>query len=270
MKPGSISAECPTCKAKDQRIPEAAQVMVKPWQAVCGAVGLKQVSMTGIRGGKKLMKFLNREDAGRQLAEKLREYADRPDVEVVGLARGGVPVAARVARRLRVPMDVFAVRKVGLPGHPELAMGAVGSGGIRVRNQDVMNLLSVPEAVFDRESLRENVELERQEHKYREGLPSRNLRGRTVISVDDGIASGASMRAAVAALREQKVRRIVVATPVVVDSTLHELRKIADVVVALVAPAQFFSVGEWYEHFEPTTDAEVCSLLEDMRFAVAC
>lgn len=203
------------------------------------------------------MFFQDRVDAGRRLADRLVHYADRDDVIVLGLPRGGVPVALEVARRLNAPLDVFVVRKLGLPGYEELAMGAIASGGVRVVNEDV--LFSVPRAASALAEVteREAAELERREHCFREGRPPLDLRERTVIVVDDGLATGATMRAAVAALRQHDAAGIVVAVPVGAASTCEKLREEADELVCLDAPDDFRAVGEFYSDFSQTTDDEV-------------
>ena len=205
--------------------------------------------------------FRDRGDAGRQLAAKLAAYAGRPDVLVLGLPRGGVPVAFEVARALDAPLDVFMVRKLGVPGHRELAMGAIATGGVRVLNDDVVQGLGIPERVIDTVATEEQRELERGEREYRDGRPPPDVRGRTVILVDDGLATGSTMRAAVAALRQQQPAGIVVAVPVASPETCDELRAEVEDVVCPVTPERFRAVGLWYEDFSPTTDEEVRELL---------
>ena len=208
------------------------------------------------------MNFRDRRDAGQRLAGELERYAGRPDVVVLALPRGGVPVAYEVARRLRAPLDVFVVRKLGVPGHEELAMGAIASGGVRVLNDEVVNALKLTEAeIADIETL-ERAELERRERLYRGDRPPLDVRGRTVILVDDGLATGASMRAAVAALRRLSPARIVIAVPVAEPSTCDSLTEEADDVVCAVTPVPFVAVGLWYHDFSQTTDEEVRALLE--------
>jgi predicted phosphoribosyltransferase len=208
------------------------------------------------------MRFRNRTEGGRLLAEELAAYADRPDVLVLGLPRGGAPVAFEVARALRAPLDVFLVRKLGLPGREELAMGAIASGGARVLNEDVVRTLAVPDEVIDDVTAREWQELERRQRLYRGGRPAPDVGGRTVILIDDGLATGSTMRAAVAALREQGPARIVVAVPVGARETCADLQGEADEVVCALTPEPFFAVGMWYEDFSQTTDEEVRDLLE--------
>jgi predicted phosphoribosyltransferase len=206
--------------------------------------------------------FRDRSDAGRRLAAALATYAHRPDVLVLALPRGGVPVAYEVARALDAPLDVFLVRKLGLPGQEELAMGAIATGGVRVLNADVVNGLRISEAVIDAVARREQEELTRRERLYRDDRPSPEVRGRTVILIDDGLATGATMRAAAAALRRQQPARLIVAVPVGAPSTCDELREEADEVVCAVTPEPFLAVSFWYDDFSPTTDREVRDLLE--------
>lgn len=205
--------------------------------------------------------FRDRADAGRYLTEKLHHYAGRPDVLVLALPRGGVPVGYEVARALGAPLDVFLVRKVGVPGHEELAMGAVASGGVRVTNPSVFRQLGEPDALFDAAAAREERELRRREDTYRDGRPPPDVRGKTVILVDDGLATGASMRAAVVALRRLGPARVVVAVPVGAGETCDAFRDEADEVVCATEPDPFFAVGLWYEDFSQTTDDEVRDLL---------
>ena len=206
-------------------------------------------------------RFRNRTDAGRQLAEKLATYADRPDVLVLALPRGGVPVGSEVARALGAPLDAFLVRKLGVPGYEELAMGAVATGGVRVLNDEIVRGLGIVEHVIDVAVAREMEELARREQLYRGGSPPPNVAGRTVILVDDGLATGATMRAAVAALRRQHPARIVVAVPTASPDTREALKAEADDVVCATTPEPFFAVGHWYEDFRQTTDDEVRDLL---------
>jgi putative phosphoribosyl transferase len=205
--------------------------------------------------------FLDRTDAGRQLAEELLSYAGRDDVIVLALPRGGVPVAFEVAQRLGVPLDVFVVRKLGVPGHEELAMGAIASGGVRVLNEDVLYVLPDAQSIVEMVTAIEREELKRRERDYRSDRPAPEMRGRTVILVDDGLATGATMRAAAAALRQQGAAKIIVAVPVGAPSTCHEIRSIADEVVCLQTPGSFMGVGQYYEDFSQTTDEEVRELL---------
>jgi predicted phosphoribosyltransferase len=207
------------------------------------------------------MHYRDRLEAGQQLAEKLTRYDNRPDVLVLALPRGGVPVGFAVAEELHAPLDVLLVRKLGVPGHEELAMGAIASGGVRVLNEEVVNFLQIPVTVIDTVAAREQQELERRVLRYRSGRPPLDVHGRTVILVDDGLATGATMRAAVLALRQQQPAQIVVAVPVASSTVCHELEAVADEVVCAATPEPFYAVGLWYENFEQTSDAEVCDLL---------
>ncbi|MFN8593837.1 MAG: erythromycin esterase family protein [Thermomicrobiales bacterium] len=207
--------------------------------------------------------FRDRRDAGQQLASKLRQYAGHSDLLVLGLPRGGVPVAAEVASALGAPLDAFLVRKLGVPGHEELAMGAIASGGIRVLNTDVTEPMRIPDAVIDAVEAGERRELARRERLYRGGQPSPDVKGRTVILVDDGLATGSTMRAAAQALRQMEPARLIAAVPVGSQSVCHSLRDVADDVVCAETPEPFFAVGVWYDDFGPTSDAEVQSDLRD-------
>jgi putative phosphoribosyl transferase len=205
--------------------------------------------------------FADRAEAGRVLAELLVTYKGQSDVIVLALPRGGVPVAFEVARALRTPLDVFLVRKLGAPGQEELAMGAIASGDIVVLNDDLVRALKISRDVLDLEVASERQELARREAIYRGGRPPRDVRGKTVILVDDGLATGSTMRAAVTALRRQEPARIVVAVPIGARSTCDEVKKIADQCICAVTPDHFRAVGLWYDDFEQTDDDEVCSLL---------
>ena len=207
------------------------------------------------------MVYRDRIEAGKRLAAKLTDYADRPDVLVLALPRGGVPVAYEVARALRAPLDIFLVRKLGVPGHEELAMGAIATGGVRVLNEDVVSYLRVPGEVIDAVAADEMRELERRERAYRGERPAPDVRGKTVILVDDGLATGSTMRAAAAALRQQRPARIVVAVPVSAPQTCDEYRMGVDEIVCAVTPEPFYAVGQWYADFSQTTDEEVRELL---------
>lgn len=209
-----------------------------------------------------MMTFANRIEAGRMLAKRLGNYAGRGDVIVLALPRGGVPVGCEVARALNAPLDVFIVRKLGVPGHEELALGALASGGVRVLNGQVIESLGISDHVIDEVAAGELHELERRERAYRDGRPAPEVRGRTVILVDDGIATGSTMRAAIEALRQMKARRIVVAVPTAALSTVRAMRWDADEIVAVMTPADFTGVGQWYEDFSQTTDEEVRELLD--------
>ncbi len=206
-------------------------------------------------------RFRDRREAGRLLADKLTADANRPDVLVLALPRGGVPVAYEVARALRAPLDVFLVRKLGVPGHEELAMGALATDEVRVLNQEVVEALRIPASVIDEVAAEELEELKRRERLYRRGRPAPDLRGRTVILVDDGLATGATMRAAIRALRQRQPAGIVVAVPTASPDTCEALRAEADEVVCAMTPRPFFSVGHWYDDFTQTTDEEVRRLL---------
>jgi putative phosphoribosyl transferase len=205
--------------------------------------------------------FRDRFDAGRQLADRLSGYGGRSDVVVLGLPRGGVPVAHEVARKLGAPLDIFVVRKLGLPRHEELAIGAIASGGVRVLNEDLVRMLNLPAELIERVARSEHDELARRESAYRGAQPFRDLNGRTVLLVDDGMATGASMRAAVEAVRRLGPARVVVAVPVSSPEALAELQSVADDVVSVVTPMQLEGVGEWYADFSQTTDQEVRALL---------
>jgi putative phosphoribosyl transferase len=205
--------------------------------------------------------FSNRTEAGRLLAEKLVEYAGRTDVIVLGLPRGGVPVAYEVAKRWGVPLDVFIVRKLGVPGFEELAVGAIASGGVRVLNEDVMRALPNADETIESVTAKETAELERREQSYRDGRPAPELRDRIVILVDDGLATGATMRAAVKALRQRGAAKIVVAVPVGPPDTCRELEEQADETICLCTPEFFQAVGQYYEDFSQTSDEDVRELL---------
>ncbi|HEY7358586.1 MAG TPA: phosphoribosyltransferase [Ktedonobacterales bacterium] len=208
------------------------------------------------------MRFHNRTEAGRLLARRLLPYANRPDVLVLGLPRGGVPVAFEVARALRVPLDTLVVRKLGVPGQEELALGAIASGGSRVLNPEVVQGLDIPQWMIEDITAREQQELARRERRYRGNRPGIDVRGRMVILVDDGLATGATMRAAIAALRQQHPARVIMAVPVAPPPVCRELRAVADEAICLLTPEPFLGVGRWYDDFAPTTDEEVRSLLD--------
>lgn len=206
-------------------------------------------------------RFQDRYEAGRLLAEELRDYAGRGDVLVVALPRGGVPVGYEVARALRAPLDAMQVRKLGVPGHEELAMGAIASGGVRIVSENVVEALRIPERVIATVAAAETQELERRERIYREGRLFPDVRGRTVILVDDGLATGSTMRAAAAALRSLGAARLVAAVPVAPKESCDALREVVDEVVCARMPERFLAVGEWYEDFSQTSDEEVSQLL---------
>ena len=209
--------------------------------------------------------FEDRKQAGKRLAERLTRYAGRKDVAVLGLARGGLPVAFEVAKALHAPLDVFIVRKLGVPGHSELAMGAIASGGVRVMNDDVVRSLSITSDQIETIATEEQSELERREREYRGDAERMDVSGKTVILVDDGLATGASMRAAVEALRQRQPEHIVVAVPAAAPSVCRAFENEVDEVVCLVTPEPFFGVGAWYRDFSQTTDQEVRRLLEEAR-----
>ena len=205
--------------------------------------------------------FRDRRHAGRVLAQVLAGYANRSDVIVLALPRGGVPVAYEVAKALHAPLDVFVVRKLGVPGHEEYAMGAIASGGVRVLNDEVVRRLGIPAAAVDAVARYEQGEVERRERLYRAGRPPPDVRGRTVILVDDGLATGSTMLAAVRAVRAQQPARIVVAVPTAAAETCAQLRSEADEVVCATTPEPFRAVGMWYDDFSQTSDEEVRELL---------
>ncbi len=209
-----------------------------------------------------MMRFRNRTAAGRILAAKLTGYANRPDVVVLALPRGGVPVAFEVAQALNAPLDVFLVRKLGVPGHEELAMGAIATGGVRVLNDDVVRGLRISDAVVDAVTAAQQRELERREHLYRSDRPILDVRNRTVILIDDGLATGSTMRAAITALRQRQPARIIVAIPTAPPTACEALRAEADEVTCIMTPEPFYGVGFWYEDFSQTSDEEVRSLLQ--------
>ena len=206
-------------------------------------------------------RFRDRREAGRLLAAQLGAYAKRPDVLVLALPRGGVPVAAEVASALGAPLDVFVVRKLGVPGHEEYALGAIATGGVRVLNEEVVQALRIPDRVIDALAAREQEELARRERVYRGHRPPLDVRGRTVILVDDGLATGATMHAAIRALRQQQPARIVVAVPTASPETCAELKTEVDDIICATTPDPFYAVGLWYEDFSQTTDEEVRELL---------
>lgn len=210
-----------------------------------------------------MRRFADRADAGRRLAEGLRDYAGRDDVIVLGLPRGGVPVAAEVARALAAPLDVFLVRKLGVPGREELAFGAIASGGARVLNADVVASLGIDERTIEEVAAREQTELERRAEAYRGTAEPPDVRGRTAVLVDDGLATGASMRAAVEAVRALGPARVVVAVPAAARQTCDELAGRVDEIVCLLTPEPFLAVGLWYRDFSETTDDDVRAALAE-------
>jgi len=209
--------------------------------------------------------FRDRREAGVALARRLAPYAGRPEVVVLALPRGGVPVAYEIARALRALLDVFLVRKLGVPGHEELAMGAIASGGIEVINRDVVERLEIPLHVVATVATRGVRELARRERADRDDLPPPELRDRTVILVDDGLATGSSMRAAVAAVRAQAPLKIVVAVPVAAAATCAEIARTVDQLLCPLTPENFYAVGMWYNDFAPVSDIEVHDLLRRAR-----
>ena len=206
-------------------------------------------------------RFADRHEAGVELAAHLRKYHGRNDVVVLALPRGGVPVGFEVAEALNAPLDVFVVRKIGMPGHAEFAIGAIASGGVRVISEDVVRSFNIPQSAVDEVTRRERAELERREREYREGRPLTELRGRIVILVDDGLATGSSMRAAVQAVRAYDPARVVVAVPVGAPETCEQFADVADDTVCARTPEPFSAVGLWYLDFSETTDQEVRELL---------
>ncbi len=212
------------------------------------------------------MQFANRTEAGRLLAKKLHAYANRPDVVVLALPRGGVPVAYEVAHALDAPLEVFLVRKLGVPGQEELAMGAIATGNVRVLNEDVVDYLGIPDNLIDRVAAREQRELERREKLYRGASAPLSVSGRTVIVVDDGLATGSTMHAAVKALKRLGPAKIIVAAPVAARETCESFKAEVDsTCVCVMSPERFQGVGLWYRDFLQTTDEEVCLLLKHAK-----
>jgi len=205
--------------------------------------------------------FNDRADAGKKLAKKLSEYANRSDVIILALPRGGVPVAFEVAKELNVKMDVFIVRKLGVPGNEELAMGAIASDNIRVLNEDVIRSFQIPQSVIDEVVVNELRELERRERLYRGNRPKPDISGSTVILIDDGLATGATMRAAAAAVKTKNPAKIVIAVPTAASDTCSPFENEVDKTICVATPEPFYGVGAWYEDFSQTTDKEVCELL---------
>lgn len=208
------------------------------------------------------MVFQNRRTAGQKLAERLVNYEGRADVVVLGLARGGLPVADEVARKLKVPLDVFLVRKLGVPGREELALGAIASGGVRVMNQDIVTSLRVSQRQIEDVAEREKSELERREKKYRGDRDRIELAGKVVILVDDGLATGASMRAAVDAVKSHHPEKVIIAVPTAPPDTCSALKRRVDEMICLETPSPFYGVGAWYESFPQVNDKEVTQILE--------
>jgi len=206
--------------------------------------------------------FRDRAEAGRRLASRLVKYANQPDVQVLALPRGGIPVALEVAKALNVPLDIFLVRKLGVPGHEELAMGAIASGGVLVLNRDVVESLRISRALIEAVRVRETQELARRERLYRDARPPPNLRHKTVILIDDGLATGSSMRAAVAAVRGFHPNRVVVAVPMAAASTCEEFKNEVDEIICAETPQPFYAVGAWYQDFSEVTDDQVRDMLQ--------
>jgi predicted phosphoribosyltransferase len=219
--------------------------------------------MTGAATDPNRELFSDRREAGAVLARQLESYKDRKDVVVLALPRGGVPVAYEVARALNAPLDVFVVRKLGVPAHRELAMGAIAPGGVRIVDNNIITSYGVSQAAVERVSREELAELERRERAYRSGRESVELSGRIVLLVDDGLATGSTMKAAVQAARARGPERIVVAVPVAAPKTCRELAEIADEIVCARTPEPFAAVGQWYVDFSQTSDAEVRELLRE-------
>jgi putative phosphoribosyl transferase len=207
--------------------------------------------------------FFNRSEAGQFLAENLSNYANRDDVLVLALPRGGVPVGAEVAKRLNAPLDIFVVRKLRFPDHLDLTIGAICSGGARLTNRDVAEAWQISDLVIDAVAAKEQEEVARLERTYRGVLPGQELQGKTVILVDDGIATGSTMVAAVGALRQLHAARIIVGAPVIAGSTYDRIRQAADDVAAIIVPDDFHGIGEWYEDFSLITDDEVRHLFAE-------
>lgn len=205
--------------------------------------------------------FRNRTEAGKLLAQRLAQYADRADVLVLGLPRGGVPVAFEVAKALNAPLDICLVGKLGVPGHKELAMGAIASGGVRVLNYDVVSWLGISGKTIDTVAAHEFRELQRRDRAYRGDRSQPEIRNQIIIIVDDGIATGSTMRAAITILKSQHPQKIIVAVPVAPSDTCSKLRSEVDDVVCLINPEPFYAIGLWYENFAQTTDEEVHELL---------
>jgi predicted phosphoribosyltransferase len=206
-------------------------------------------------------RFRDRVHAGRVLARALEDYKGKPNLLVLALPRGGVPVAFEVARELGAPLDVFVVRKLGMPGHEEYAIGAIASGGVRILNEEAIRGFGVTDAEIDAVTAEEQMELERRERRYRDGRPAPDVRGKTVILVDDGLATGSTMRAAVEALREEGPARLVVAVPTAAPETCEDIASLVDEMVCAMTPEPFYAVGLWYDDFGQTTDEEVHDLI---------
>ncbi|MFB2937926.1 phosphoribosyltransferase [Aerosakkonemataceae cyanobacterium BLCC-F154] len=213
--------------------------------------------------------FRDRRQAGKLLAEKLTKYANLPDVLVLALPRGGVPVAFEVAKTLNVPLDVFIVRKLGVPSHTELAMGAIATGGVCFLDREIVRSFDVSDTAIDLIKQHETKELKRREDSYRKNRPAPNFRDRAIILVDDGLATGATMRAAVMALKPYEPKCIVVAVPVAATQSFSQFGAEVDEVVSVILPERLWAIGHWYDNFSQTTDQEVCSLLEQANYQLS-
>ncbi len=224
-----------------------------------------QVYTGSTRYGRNMEKFQDRQEAGKILAEQLKKYARNPDVIVLALPRGGVPVAYEIAVALSVPLDVFIVRKLGVPGHEELAMGAIAMGGTVVFNEEIVRDLDISKSAIDNVIQSEQQELKRREKTYRDDRPFPILAKKIIILVDDGIATGATMKAAIKALRQQNPAKIIMAVPVAEESTCKKMATLVDEVICPLKPTYFYAVGAWYEDFSQTTDAEVFEFLTAAR-----
>ena len=207
------------------------------------------------------MYFRDRTEAGQVLARRLQQYKNQPDVLILGLPRGGVPVAYEVARDLNAPLDVFIVRKLGVPGHEELGMGAIATGGVRTLHEGIIREIGISPQTIEAVSAREQAELERRERLYRGDRPAPTIKGRTVVIVDDGLATGSTMKAAIQAVRQQDPRQVIVAVPTAPSETCEQLKESADHVVCALTPEPFFSVGGSYADFTQITDGEVRDLI---------
>lgn len=210
-------------------------------------------------------KFMDRHEAGKILADQLKQYAKKDTTIVLALPRGGVPVAYEIARQLSLPLDIFIVRKLGVPGHEELAMGAIATGDITVFNDDILQHLNIPKSAIEQVIQFEKKELRRRDSTYRENKPFPSLEGKTIILVDDGIATGATMRVAIKALQQKNPASIVIAVPVAAFSTYEELSRLVDKIFCPLIPHELYAVGSWYENFSQTSDKEVFELLKKIK-----
>lgn len=211
------------------------------------------------------IKFQDREAAGQQLAQKLSHYNRQPQTLVVALPRGGVPIAAQIADALRIPLEVCLVRKLGVPEQPELAMGAIAANGVRVLNQDIIHRMGISEQTIEQVAFSETEELQRRDRTYRPNHPPLDVKGQTVILVDDGVATGSTLRAAIAVLKQQQPQRLVVAVPIAPPVTVEQLEQEVDEVICLIQPDPLYSISLWYRNFDQTSDATVCRLLAQPR-----